>query len=157
MRVSNSFTLRYYHICFNWHRGVGNTIKNRNSLQQIPMFLPVMRGTLSLPAMRDPEVLERLQPNHILNMCTRLQVSCCNALTQSIYIFLFLLLLITDSLKLLCNKNCSWSKRNQLKDQRLRSRYWKTLCKNDRASKTVRELCRSFLSSSSNFTAAEPL
>jgi len=42
-------------------------------LQSIPMFLPVMRGTLSLPAMRDPEVLERLQPNHVLNMCTRLQ------------------------------------------------------------------------------------
>jgi Tumour suppressor protein len=39
------------------------------------MFLPVMRGTLSLPAMRDPEVLERLTPNHVLNMCTRLQVN----------------------------------------------------------------------------------
>lgn len=39
------------------------------------MFLPVMRGTLSLPAMRDPEVLERLHPNHVINMCTRLQVN----------------------------------------------------------------------------------
>lgn len=38
------------------------------------MFLPVMRGTLSLPANRDPEILERLQPNHVLNMCSRLQV-----------------------------------------------------------------------------------
>ncbi|CAO1392632.1 unnamed protein product [Diamesa serratosioi] len=42
-------------------------------LQNIPMFLPVMRGTLSLPANRDPEILERLQPNHVLNMCSRLQ------------------------------------------------------------------------------------
>jgi len=37
------------------------------------MFLPVMRGTLSLPANRDPEVLERLQPIHLSNMCSRLQ------------------------------------------------------------------------------------
>jgi hypothetical protein len=42
-------------------------------LQSIPMFLPVMRGTLTLPSYRDPEILERLQPNHVLNMCTRLQ------------------------------------------------------------------------------------
>ncbi|KAL9695519.1 hypothetical protein quinque_014804 [Culex quinquefasciatus] len=39
----------------------------------VPMFLPVMRGTLSLPANRDPEVLERLQPAHMVNMCSRLQ------------------------------------------------------------------------------------
>lgn len=39
------------------------------------MFLPVMRGTLTLPSYRDPEILERLQPNHVLNMCTRLQVN----------------------------------------------------------------------------------
>lgn len=39
------------------------------------MFLPVMRGSLSLPAYRDPEILERLQPGHVLNMCTRLQVN----------------------------------------------------------------------------------
>ncbi|GAB0093106.1 BLOC-1-related complex subunit 5 [Sergentomyia squamirostris] len=37
------------------------------------MFLPVMRGTLSLPANRDPEVLERLQPVHLSNMCRRVQ------------------------------------------------------------------------------------
>ncbi|EDS41638.1 conserved hypothetical protein [Culex quinquefasciatus] len=42
-------------------------------LQSVPMFLPVMRGTLSLPANRDPEVLERLQPAHMVNMCSRLQ------------------------------------------------------------------------------------
>lgn len=42
-------------------------------LQSVPMFLPVMRGTLSLPANRDPEVLERLHPNHMINMCSRLQ------------------------------------------------------------------------------------
>ncbi|XP_055693078.1 BLOC-1-related complex subunit 5 [Lutzomyia longipalpis] len=32
-----------------------------------------MRGTLSLPAHRDPEVLERLQPVHLNNMCRRVQ------------------------------------------------------------------------------------
>ena len=37
------------------------------------MFLPVMRGSLNLPAHRDPEVLERLQPLHMMNMCSRLQ------------------------------------------------------------------------------------
>lgn len=41
--------------------------------QSIPQFLPVMRGTLSLPAHRDPEVLERLQPGHLKNMCNRMQ------------------------------------------------------------------------------------
>lgn len=43
-------------------------------LQSIPQFLPVMRGTVSLPANRDPEVLERLQPNHLRNICARMQV-----------------------------------------------------------------------------------
>lgn len=42
--------------------------------QSIPQFLPVMRGTLSLPAHRDPEVLERLQPIHLKNMCNRMEV-----------------------------------------------------------------------------------
>lgn len=42
-------------------------------LQSIPQFLPVMRGTVSLPANRDPEVLERLQPNHLKNICSRMQ------------------------------------------------------------------------------------
>lgn len=37
------------------------------------MFLPVMRGTLSLPSNRDPEILERLEPVHMINMCSRLQ------------------------------------------------------------------------------------
>lgn len=44
-----------------------------NSFQSIPQFLPVMRGTLSLPANRDPEVLERLQPVHLKNICNRLE------------------------------------------------------------------------------------
>lgn len=56
---------------------------NSNSFQNIPMFLPVMRGTLSLPALRDPEVIERLQPAHVINMCSRLQVS--EFLQSSIY------------------------------------------------------------------------
>lgn len=43
-------------------------------LQNIPQFLPVMRGTVSLPANRDPEVLERLQPDHMQNMCNRMQL-----------------------------------------------------------------------------------
>jgi len=42
-------------------------------LQSIPQFLPVMRSTLSLPANRDPEILERLQPLHLNAMCSRLQ------------------------------------------------------------------------------------
>lgn len=34
----------------------------------------MIRGTLSLPANRDPEVLERLQPVHLQNICSRLQL-----------------------------------------------------------------------------------
>lgn len=41
--------------------------------KNIPQFLPVMRGTLSLPANRDPEVLERLQPIHLKNICNRME------------------------------------------------------------------------------------
>lgn len=33
-----------------------------------------MRGTLSLPANRDPEVLERLQPIHLQNICNRMEI-----------------------------------------------------------------------------------
>ncbi|XP_049536581.1 BLOC-1-related complex subunit 5 isoform X1 [Anopheles darlingi] len=43
-------------------------------LKSVPMFLPVMRGTLSLPAIREPDVLERLQQTHLVNMCSRLQL-----------------------------------------------------------------------------------
>ncbi|KAJ1527464.1 hypothetical protein ONE63_007439 [Megalurothrips usitatus] len=42
-------------------------------LQNVPMFLPIMRGTLNLPAARDPEVLERLDPSGTLNLCLRYQ------------------------------------------------------------------------------------
>ncbi|XP_072399632.1 BLOC-1-related complex subunit 5 [Diabrotica undecimpunctata] len=42
-------------------------------LQSIPMFLPIMRATLSLPAARDPEVLERLDPTPVRNLCLRYQ------------------------------------------------------------------------------------
>lgn len=42
-------------------------------LQNIPMFLPIMRGTINLPGMRDPEVLERLDPQDLLALCKRLQ------------------------------------------------------------------------------------
>ncbi|KAG8225797.1 hypothetical protein J437_LFUL005604 [Ladona fulva] len=42
-------------------------------LQSVPMFLPIMRGTLNLPAARDPEVLERLDPSGLLALCHRYQ------------------------------------------------------------------------------------
>lgn len=38
-------------------------------LQNIPMFLPIMRATLSVPAARDPEVLERLDSTPLCNLC----------------------------------------------------------------------------------------
>lgn len=56
------------------HQKVVSLFSIFQCFQNIPMFLPVMRGTLSLPALRDPEVLERLQPSHVINMCSRLQV-----------------------------------------------------------------------------------
>lgn len=43
-------------------------------LQSIPMFLPIMRGTLNLPpGVRDPEILERLDPIGLFNLCARYQ------------------------------------------------------------------------------------
>ncbi|OXU22000.1 hypothetical protein TSAR_016571 [Trichomalopsis sarcophagae] len=43
-------------------------------LKNIPMFLPIMRGTLNLPPrVRDPEVLERLDPMGLFNLCARYQ------------------------------------------------------------------------------------
>lgn len=37
------------------------------------MFLPIMRGTLYLPAARDPEVLERLDAAPFYRLCLRYQ------------------------------------------------------------------------------------
>lgn len=37
------------------------------------MFLPIMRATLSLPAARDPEVLEKLDSTALRNFCYLLQ------------------------------------------------------------------------------------
>lgn len=37
------------------------------------MFLPIMRGTLNLPAARDPEVLERLEPGALYRLCLHYQ------------------------------------------------------------------------------------
>lgn len=58
------------------------------------MFLPIMRATLNLPAARDPEVLERLDPVPMQKLCLRYQShlhNCANlvateqnALTQKI-------------------------------------------------------------------------
>ncbi|KAJ8872616.1 hypothetical protein PR048_026222 [Dryococelus australis] len=42
-------------------------------LESVPMFLPIMRGTLNLPAVRDPEVLERLDPSGLLGLCFHYQ------------------------------------------------------------------------------------
>ncbi|XP_065222886.1 BLOC-1-related complex subunit 5 [Planococcus citri] len=39
------------------------------TLQRIPQFLPIMRATLSAPAARDPEVLERLDSTPLCNLC----------------------------------------------------------------------------------------
>lgn len=41
-----------------------------------------MRGTVSLPANRDPEVLERLHPEHFQNMCNRMEVHLNASATQ---------------------------------------------------------------------------
>ena len=53
--------------------------------QSVPMFLPIMRGTLNLPAVRDPEVLERLDPNGFLSLCFRYQqhLAICSDLVAS--------------------------------------------------------------------------
>ncbi|XP_077302592.1 BLOC-1 related complex subunit 5 isoform X2 [Arctopsyche grandis] len=42
-------------------------------LQQIPMFLPIMRGTLGLPGARDPEILEGIDSTPWLRLCSRYQ------------------------------------------------------------------------------------
>lgn len=42
-------------------------------LQSVPMFLPIMRGTLNLPDVRDPEVLERLDQSALYKLCLRYQ------------------------------------------------------------------------------------
>lgn len=42
-------------------------------LQKIPLFLPIMRGTLNVPAARDPEILERLDPRALHRLCLRCQ------------------------------------------------------------------------------------
>lgn len=54
-------------------------------LQATPMFLPIMRGTLNLPAMRDPEVLERLDPSGLLGLCHKYQqhLSICSELVSN--------------------------------------------------------------------------
>lgn len=41
-----------------------------------------MRGTVSFPANRDPEVLERLHPEHFKNMCNRMEVHLNASATQ---------------------------------------------------------------------------
>ncbi|XP_026681821.1 BLOC-1-related complex subunit 5 isoform X2 [Diaphorina citri] len=42
-------------------------------LKNIPMFLPIMRGTVNLPEARDPEVLERLDSAALYRLCVHYQ------------------------------------------------------------------------------------
>ncbi|CAH1779286.1 unnamed protein product [Owenia fusiformis] len=42
-------------------------------LDAIPVFLPLMRGSLNIPNMRDPEVLDKLDYRQVLEMCLRYQ------------------------------------------------------------------------------------
>lgn len=42
-------------------------------LQNIPAFVPIMRGTVLQPSQRDPEVLERLDPSALYRLCLRLK------------------------------------------------------------------------------------
>ncbi|KAF2358910.1 tumor suppressor protein LOH1CR12 [Trinorchestia longiramus] len=42
-------------------------------LQLISPFLPIMRGALTAPAARDPEVLERISPAHLSGLCRAYQ------------------------------------------------------------------------------------
>ncbi|XP_063888762.1 BLOC-1-related complex subunit 5-like [Scylla paramamosain] len=42
-------------------------------LQSIPTFLPIMRGALTAPSARDPEVLERLDTAALVELCRRYQ------------------------------------------------------------------------------------
>lgn len=123
---------------------------NLSRLQSIPQFLPVMRGTLSLPAMRDPEVLERLQPNHILNMCTRLQVGWRLSIVQ-----LVLINYSTVTLQFVRDKNRTGPNCDQHEDQGRGSRYQQAYHKNDRKTKAVRSLRRNFLASPTNIATAE--
>lgn len=54
-------------------------------LQEIPTFLPIMRGTLGLPGARDPEVLEGLDARPWIRLCSRLQAhlaACATPLAQ---------------------------------------------------------------------------
>ncbi|CAF4887689.1 BLOC-1-related complex subunit 5 [Pieris napi] len=55
-------------------------------LQEIPTFLPIMRGTLGLPGARDPEVLEGLDYRPWARLSSRLQAhlaACAHPLAQT--------------------------------------------------------------------------
>lgn len=42
-------------------------------LQTIPTFMPIMRGALNIPTMRDPDVLDKLEYKGVLGVCLRYQ------------------------------------------------------------------------------------
>jgi hypothetical protein len=42
-------------------------------LEDIAVFLPVMRGSLNIPNLRDGDTLDRLDPKQVLMMCVRYQ------------------------------------------------------------------------------------
>ncbi|XP_025406225.1 BLOC-1-related complex subunit 5 [Sipha flava] len=54
-------------------------------LKQVPSFLPIMRGTVSLPAARDREALERIDSNALYRLCQLYQAymsRCATAVTS---------------------------------------------------------------------------
>lgn len=53
--------------------------------QQMPSFLPIIRGTVSLPAARDREALERIDSNAFYRLCQLYQAymsRCARAVTS---------------------------------------------------------------------------
>ncbi|KFM82182.1 Loss of heterozygosity 12 chromosomal region 1 protein-like protein, partial [Stegodyphus mimosarum] len=77
-------------------------------LQQTPTFHPIMRGTLNIPTVHDPEVLHKLDHQIILKLCQRYQehLKICaevvsteqNALTQRIREIDFAITTLTNML-----------------------------------------------------------
>ncbi|XP_050537089.1 BLOC-1-related complex subunit 5 isoform X2 [Daktulosphaira vitifoliae] len=54
-------------------------------LKQVPSFLPIIRGTVSLPAARDREALERIDSNSFYRLCFQYQIylnSCAKAVSS---------------------------------------------------------------------------
>ncbi|XP_076334057.1 BLOC-1 related complex subunit 5 isoform X1 [Tachypleus tridentatus] len=50
-----------------------DTDEELNKLKNIPHFFPIMRETLNVPSVRDPEVLNKLDHDGVLKLCLRYQ------------------------------------------------------------------------------------